>query len=152
MCILFTPHLWESLQFPPEKTLARAGVPSGTTDGPLLTIISSHTMLQEHKEPAGRGISSFLLSDQLKETHKPLRKSSLFYFKSPCRFMRVEGQRLLCTCCRYALHFLTRYPSCGPAARKADAASIWSVLPSMLWLSHVWAVSWIARVPDGTAF
>ncbi len=79
VCILFTPHLRESLQFPPEKTLARAGVPSGTTDGPLLTIISSHTMLQEHKEPAGRGISSLLLSDQLKETHKPLRKSSLFY-------------------------------------------------------------------------
>ncbi len=79
VCILFTPHLRESLQFPPEKTLARAGVPSGTTDGPLLTIISSHTMLQEHKEPAGRGISSLLLSDQLKETHKQLRKSSLFY-------------------------------------------------------------------------
>lgn len=79
VCTLFTPHFRESLQFPPEKTLARAGVPSGTTDGPLLTIISSRTMLWEHREPAGRGISSLPLSDQLNETQKPLRKSSLFY-------------------------------------------------------------------------
>ncbi|ROL48360.1 hypothetical protein DPX16_20713 [Anabarilius grahami] len=54
--------------FPPEKTLAGAGMPSGTTDGPLLTIISSHTMLREHREPTGRGISSLPLSVQLNET------------------------------------------------------------------------------------
>lgn len=78
VCTLFTPHWRESLQFPPEKTLAGADMPSGTTDGPLLTIISSHTMLQEHREPAGRRISSLPLCDHLNKTQKPLRKSSLF--------------------------------------------------------------------------
>lgn len=145
---LFTPHRGESLQFPPEKTLARAGVPSGTTDGSPLAIISSHTMLRERKEPTGRETGNLSLSDQLNEIHEPLVNPH--YYKSPCRFMRVEGQRLFR--CSSALNFLIRYPSRDGGARKADAASIWSVAPSMLWLPHVWAVSWAAHVPDGTAF
>ncbi len=112
---------------------------------------SSRTMLREHREPAGRGISSLPLSDQLNETQKPLRKSSLFYQSLLVASWELKDKAIVYLL-QIRIAILTHYPSCGPAARKADAASIWSVLPSMLWLPHVWAVSWIARVPDGTAF